>query len=92
MVTLSAIMVNIRGHYKNENNEDYCQVTVVDKIREDDHDTVGFTRAFHKEYTKIKIVFENDENILVMFKKYYYYIKVRLISRDRFIHDCNSGH
>ena len=37
-------------------------------IRKYDHDTVEFTRAFHKENTKIKNAFENGENILVMFE------------------------
>lgn len=41
---------------------------VADIIRKDDHDTVEFTRAFHKENTKIKNAFENGENILVMFE------------------------
>ena len=58
LATLSAIVIGVRGHYNSANNDDYCQVIVVDGIGEDDHDTVGFTQAFHEEYTKIKIGFE----------------------------------
>ena len=58
----------MRGHYKSANNDDYYQVIVVYGIGEEGHDTVGFTRAFHEEYTKIKNAFESGENILVMFK------------------------
>ena len=68
VATLSAIVIVVRGHYKSANNDDYCQVIVVDGIGEEDHDTVGFTQVFHEEYTKIKTGFERSENVLVMFK------------------------
>ena len=41
---------------------------VADDNTEEDHDTVGFFRVFHDEYTKIKDVFKNGENVLVMYK------------------------
>ena len=41
---------------------------VADGIREEDHDTVGFSRAFHDEYMKIKNAFESGEKVLVIFK------------------------
>ena len=68
MATLSAIVIGVRGHYKSANNDDYCQVIVADRIGKEDHDTVGFTQAFHEQYTKIKTGFENGENVLVLFK------------------------
>ena len=68
MATFSIIVVGLRGHYKSANNEDFCQVIVADGIAEEDHDTVGFSRVFHDEYTKIKNVFESGENVLVLFK------------------------
>ena len=68
MATFSIIVVGLRGHYKSANNEDFCQVIVADGIAEEDHDTVGFLRVFHDEYTKIKEAFESGENVLVMFK------------------------
>ena len=68
MVTLSAIMVNIRGHYKSANNDDYCQVIVADEIGKMITIQWDLRRAFHEEYNKIKNVFESGENVLVMFK------------------------
>jgi len=68
MATFSSIVVGVRGHYKSANNDDYCQVIVADGIGEEDHDTIGFSRAFHDEYTKIKSAFESGEFFLVMFK------------------------
>ena len=68
MATFSSIVIGVRGHYKSANNDDFCQVIVADGIGEEDHDTVGFSRAFHDEYTKIKTAFESGEKVLVMFK------------------------
>ena len=68
MTTFTSIVVGVRGHYKNANNDDYFQVIVVDCISEEDHNTIGFSRAFHDEYTKIRNVFESGEKVLVMFK------------------------
>ena len=76
MVTFSTIVVDMRGHYKSANNDDYCQVIIADEIGEKYHDTMGFTRAFYEKYIKIKNIFESGENILEVFKKKYYYIKV----------------
>ena len=68
MATFSSIVVGVRGYYKSANNDDFCQVIVADDIGEEDHDTVGFLRAFHDEYTKIKTAFESGEIFLVMLK------------------------
>lgn len=68
MATFSSIVVSVRGHYKSANNDDDCQVIVTDIIGEDVHDIVGFSRAFHDEYTKIKNVFESGGFFLIMFK------------------------
>lgn len=68
MTTFCTILIDVQGHYKSANNDDYCQMIVADEIGKFDHDTVEFIRAFHNEYTKIKNVFESGENILVMFK------------------------
>lgn len=48
----------MRGHYKNANNDHYCEVIIVDEIREEVHETMGFVRAIHEEYTKINNTFE----------------------------------
>ena len=50
MTIFSSIVISVRGHYKSANNDDNCQVIVVDGIGKDDHDIVGFSRAFHDEY------------------------------------------
>jgi hypothetical protein len=68
MATFSSIVVGVRGHYKSANNDDYCQVIVVDGVGEEDHNTVEFSQAFHDEYTKIKNTFESGEIFLVLFK------------------------
>ena len=68
MATFSLIVVGVRGHYKSVNNDDYCQVIVADGIDEEDYDTVGFSRAFHDEYTKINNAFESGEQVLVIYK------------------------
>ena len=63
MTIFTSIVVGIRGHYKSGNNDDNCQVILADGIGKDDHDTVGFSRAFHDEFLKIKNAFENGEKI-----------------------------
>ena len=68
MATFSSIVVGVRGHYKNANNDHYCQVIVAHGIGEEDYDIVGFSRVFHSEYTKIKNAFKSDEIFWVIFK------------------------
>lgn len=34
MTTFSAVVVEVRGHYKSANNQDYCQMVIVDGILE----------------------------------------------------------
>ena len=53
MAKFVEIVIGVRGHYNNANNDDYCQVIVANKIGKEDHDTVGYMQAFHEEYTKI---------------------------------------
>lgn len=61
-------MVGVEDHYKSAKNDENCQVIVADDINEEDHDTVGFSRAFYDEYTKIKNAFESGEFFLVSLK------------------------
>ena len=68
MATFGAIVVGIKGLYKNAGNEDYFQVVIANGLIKEDHDIVGFSKAFHDQYSKIKRAFEARESVLVMFK------------------------
>ena len=37
-------------------------------ITEEDHDTGGFSKAFHDQYSKVKEAFEGGDPVLLMFK------------------------
>jgi len=68
MASFSIVVVDVRGLYKGENNEDFNQIMIADAIIKDDHDIIGFSHSFHDEYLKIKAAFESGEQVLVMFK------------------------
>lgn len=55
MATFSAIMVGIRGHYKNTNNDDFCQVIVADNIAVEDHNPLKFCKFFMMNRPKSRV-------------------------------------
>jgi len=44
------------------------QIVVADGLTYDDHNTVGFTHTFQREYMKIQESFNRGECVLIMFK------------------------
>ena len=63
MATFAALVVGTKGHY-----EGMFQVVILDVLTYEDHDSVGVTRAFQKEYMKIQESFNAGKCMLVMFK------------------------
>lgn len=68
MATFSAIVIRVRGHYKNINNKDFVKSLLQMIMRKNITILLDFCEFFHNEYTKINNAFNIGEDILVMLK------------------------
>ena len=66
--TFGVVVVGIRGQFKSASNEDFFLVFIANGITKEDHDTIGFSKAFHDQYSNAKGAFEGGELVLLCLK------------------------